>query len=130
MMDWKDVLGWNEREIEDVRLLGASYLRQGVYDTALVMFEALAAIDPANPYDLQTLGALHLQQGEGMKALDYLDRALKLDPTDAKIKLNRAKALFMLGYRRQGLLEARELQSAQDAEVASQASALILAYSS
>jgi Tfp pilus assembly protein PilF len=63
-----------------------------------------------------------------MQALDYIDRALKLDPQNLDARLNRAKALFMLGYRRQGLLQAMELEKCDDEKIASAASALILAY--
>ena len=77
-------------------------------------------------YDLQTVGALHLQMGNGLKALDYLDRALKMDPTHLLTQLNRAKALLMLGYKRQGLVQALALESAREKEIASQASASFL----
>jgi tetratricopeptide (TPR) repeat protein len=127
-VDWLEILGWSEEEIEDLRATGYSYIQQGVYSTALQFFEALIILDPANAYDQETLGALYLQTGKGLQALDQLDGALKLDAENLQTQLNRAKALFMLGYRRQGLLQAMELEKCSDPTIASQASALVLAY--
>ncbi len=129
-MDWMKELGWQERQINDLRTLGYSYIQQGVYAKALTIFEGLLVLAPDNAYDLQTLGALYLQLGDGMRALDMLDRALKYDPAHLKTHLNRAKTLFMLGYRRQGLLQAKELEHVSDPAIASQAKALALAYQS
>ena len=125
--NWQEILGWGEDELNDLRFVAYSYIRQGVYDVALTIFDALAALTTPSLYDLQTLGALHLQMGHGLKALDYLDKALKLDPNDLQTQMNRAKVLFTLGYKRQGLVQAMELQKAPDKEIASQASALLLA---
>lgn len=126
--NWLDVLGWGKEEIDDLRFVAYSYIKEGVYDTALTFFDALEVLIPPTSYDLQTIGALHLQIGNGLKALDFLDRALKLDPTHLPTQINRAKALFMLGYKRQGLAAALELEKLENKEVKEQASALILAY--
>ncbi len=126
--NWLEVLGWGNPEIEDLRFVAYSYIKQGIYDVALTFFDALAVLAPANAYDLQTIGALHLQIGNGLKALDYLDRALKLDPTNPLSQLNRAKALFMLGYKRQALAQAQELEKSLLPEISTQASALVLSY--
>lgn len=127
-MNWLEVLGWGEEEISDLRTVAYSYIKQGIYDVALTFFDAIAILAPPFPYDLQTIGALHLQIGNGLKALDYLDRALKLEPNHLLTQLNRAKALFMLGYKRQGLAQVLELEKCIEPEIASQASALVLAY--
>lgn len=127
-MNWLEVLGWSGEELEDIRYVAYSYIKQGVYDVALTLFDALSVLTPPSSYDLQTLGALHLQIGNGLKALDFLDRSLKLEPNHPPTQLNRAKALFMLGYKRQGLLQAMELEKAASPGIAAQASALILSY--
>ncbi len=129
-MNWQEILGWGEGEINDLRYVAYSYIKQGVYDVALTVFEAIAVLTPPTAYDLQTVGALHLQMGNGQKALDYLEKALKLNPNDIHTQMNRAKVLFSLGYKRQGLMQASALQHAQDPEIVKQASALLLAYSS
>lgn len=127
-MKWLDILGWSSAEIEDLRYVAYSYIRQGIYDVALTFFDAITVISPTTVYDLQTVGALHLELGNGIKALDFLDRALKMEPGHALTRLNRAKALFMLGYKKQGLTQIQELQKNLNPEIASQASALALAY--
>lgn len=127
-MNWQEILGWGTEEINDLRYVAYSYIKQGVYDVALTFFDALAVLTPPIPYDLQTIGALHLQLGNALKALDYLDRALKMEPNHHLSQLNRAKALFMLGYKRQGLVQSLELEKCEDKEIASQATALAMAY--
>ena len=127
-MNWLEELGWEKRELSDIRYLAYSYIRQGIYDTALTFLDAVTVLSPPIAYDLQTIGALHLQMGNGLKALDYLDRALKMEPGHFLSQLNRAKALFMLGYKRQGMLQALELEKCLDPEIAGLASALVLAY--
>jgi tetratricopeptide (TPR) repeat protein len=80
-------------------------------------------------YDLQTLGALYLQKGNNLMALNYLEKALKLDPHHAPTLLNRTKALFALGYKKQGLSQAKALEKNPETSIADQATALLLAYS-
>jgi len=126
-INWIEILGWNQEELEDIRFVGYSYLKQGLYTTATTFFEALIVLDPNNNYDLQTLGALYLQQGNNLMALNYLEKATKLNPTHAPTLLNRTKALFALGYKKQALLQAKALEKNPDEPIASQASALILA---
>ena len=128
MRNWMDVLGWGKNEGDDLRFVAYSYIKEGIYDVAITFFDALEVLVPPTAYDLQTMGALHLQIGNGLKALDYLDRALKLDPSHIPTQINRAKALFMLGYKRQGLVAAMELEKNENKDAREQASALILAY--
>lgn len=126
--NWLDVLGWSNEEINDLRSVAYSYIKEGVYDVALTLFDALGVLVPPTAYDLQTIGALHLEMGNGLKALDFLDRALKTDPTHVPTQINRAKALFMLGYKRQGIAVAMELEKHINKDVREQAAALLLAY--
>ncbi len=128
-MDWLQVLGWGKEQTEDLRFVGYSYLKQGKYEIALTFFEALVVLNPQNGYDLQTLGALYLELGRNLLALTYIERALKVDPTHFPTLLNRAKALFVLGYRKQALAQAKNLQQSPDPSIAGGASALLLAYS-
>ena len=125
---WLSILGWNAEELEDLRFVGYSYIKQGQYDIAIQFFEALVVLAPESTYDVQTLGALYLQKGNNLMALNYLEKALKLDPSHFPTHLNRMKALFALGYKRQAMMQARQLEKHADAGVASQAQALILAY--
>ncbi len=126
---WVDLLGWSEDEISDLRFVGYSYLRQGHYTTALKFFEALVVLCPKSVYDIQIVGALHLEMGDNLRALNSFDQALKLDPTHGPTLLNRAKALLVLGYQKQGLTQAAALENHEDPKIKGQAGALILAYS-
>lgn len=127
-VDWIDILGWGEEEINDLRFVGYSYIKEGHYPLAKKFFEALVVLQPESAYDLQTLGAIYLEIGDNMRALNYLDKALKHDPHHAATLLNRTKALLLLGYHRQGLAQAETLKENADKRVAGQAQALLLSY--
>jgi len=94
--DWLSILGWGTDELEDLRFVGYSYIKQGKYDIACTFFEALVILNPDSVYDMQTLGALYLQKGNNLMALNYIEKALKLNPKDLPTLLNRSKALFAL----------------------------------
>ena len=128
-LEWLSILGWSEEELEDLRFVGYSYLKQGKYDIATTFFEALVLLCPQSLYDLQTLGGLYLQTGNNLMALNYIEKALKIDPTHLPSLLNRTKTLFALGYKRQALAQARMLEKCAQEQIANQAQALLLAYS-
>lgn len=127
-IDWKQILGWGDTQIQDLIFVGYSYIKEGHYHIALRFFEALISLEPENLYCTQTLGALYLQTGNHLYALNYLDRALKINPSDAKTQLNKTKALFLLGYKKQALESAKTLSSHSDSFIADGATALLLAY--
>ena len=127
-VQWSDILGWDSDALEDLRYLGYAYLRQGKYEIARSFFEALTTFNHQNAYDLQTLGAIYLEVGKNLQALNSIEQALKLEPHHAETLINRAKALFALGYRRQALAQANSLLKDENIAIANQASALLLAY--
>ena len=127
-MNWLQYLGWSDKQLQDLRFLGYSYFSQGKFDIAINFFEGLLVLDNENVYDLQELGALYLEKGQSLKALDYLDKALKKDPSYLPSLVNKTKALFSLGYKNQGLALARSLLSCGDKTIENLAEALILAY--
>lgn len=128
-IDWISILGWNDEELSDLRFVGYSYIKQGKYDIAITFFEALVTLVPSSIYDMQTLGALYLQKNNNLMALNYIERALKLDPFHQPTLLNRVKVLFALGYKKQALTQAKELKKSKDLEIIDQAEALLIAYS-
>ena len=127
-VQWSDILGWDGEAIEDIRYLGYAYLKQGKYEIARSFFEALATLSGQNSYDLQTLGALYLEMGKNLQALNTIEQALKIEPNHSETLLNRAKALFALGYRRQALAQTNSLLKDANPLIGNQASALLLAY--
>lgn len=129
-INWREKLKWGDEQLEDLRNVGFAYIRQGKYDIALPIFEALYVMDPNSAYDTQTLGALYLQLGNPNKAFVFFDKALKLDDADQEaILLNLSKAFFMTGKTHEGLTLAHILKDEKNPYIANMARALVLAYS-
>jgi tetratricopeptide (TPR) repeat protein len=128
-VNWCDILGWKEDHLQELRIAGFSYLKEGKYDIAKIYFEALIVLDPENAYDTRTLGALYLIMGDLVAAIKMLDKALQLDPSHLGTRLNRTKALLYLGNIPEGLEEASKLTTCGEPVISSDAEALILAYS-
>lgn len=128
-INWQQKLGWNEENLDDLRNTAFAYIRQGKYDIAEPIFEALVVLNQDNSYDAQTLGALCLQLNNPAKALKYFDKALKIEADHGPTLLNVAKALFMLGKKEEGLRLVEILKNEPDFVISNTAKALILAYS-
>lgn len=129
-INWRESLKWTDEQLEDLRVVGYAYIRQGKYDIASPIFEALCVLDPESAYDAQTLGAIYMQTGNPNKALKSFDRALKLDADHSPTLLNLAKTFFMLGRKQEGLKLAHILKNEANPLISNSAKALILAYSS
>ena len=128
-INWKEILGWTDDHIEEMRVIGYSYLRQGKYDIALPFFEALTALDRDNLYDLQTLGALYVQMNQPLKAERYLNRALLHEEDHGPTLLNLMKSYFMSKKIEEGLRLANILKKDENPMIAGIAEAFILSYS-
>jgi tetratricopeptide (TPR) repeat protein len=126
--DWQELLGWGKTQINDIRYIGYSYLLQGKYQIALTFFEALAVLDPNHLFDLQTLGAINLEMGKNLEALNYFDLALKQHPNHEITLLNKTKALFNLGYKKQGVALARKLQASSNKKIKDSAEAILISH--
>lgn len=128
-INWAEILGWGEEQCQDLRFAGFSLYRDGRYEQAYTYFAALVELAPDSHYDHQTLGAIQLQLGNNEKAIEILDIALKMDPTDEITLLNKTKALLMIGKKNDALAIACRLQNSADPYLANDAQALMLAYS-
>ena len=128
-INWKDLLEWNENQLEDLRIVGFTYIKQGKYDIALHFFKALNILQPNNSYNLQTLGAIYLEMGKNLDALKYIDKSLKISPNHNLSLLNKGKALLSLGYKKQGLIQIKSLFNCGEDKISSQAKALEMTYS-
>lgn len=128
-VDWMNKLGWNEEHIEDLKMAGYAYIRQGKYEIALPLFRALVIVDPEDAYNHQTLSALYLQMGEPEKAMRYFDSALKLEGDHSPTMINLCKALFMLNKVDEGVRLANILKDDPNPAISNQAKALLMAYS-
>ena len=127
-IDWKEILGWQEDQIEEMKFFGFSYLRQGKYDIALKIFQALNILVPQDPYVLKTLGALLVTTQSPEKALDYLYKAEEMDPTDPQVKLNIAQSLLDLGQKEDALEKIKKLTSNKNKKIAGKAKALLMGW--
>lgn len=127
--NWREILGWNDQQLDELRLSGFSFLREGKYDKALLFFQTLSIIDPKSSYDAQTLGAIYLQMGQKEKALKSLDQALSLEPEHEPTLLNKAKTLLLLDRKNEAFTIARLLQGSRDLAISGDAAAIIAAYS-
>lgn len=128
-VDWCSKLNWTEENLEDLRMAGYHYLRQGKYEIARDFFEALVVLAPnSSSYDLQTMGALCLEMNEPVEALKWLDQALKLEADHTATLLNISKALLMLGKKQEALRLAKVLSKDKNLRIANLAKALLLAW--
>lgn len=128
-VNWREILGWNPDQLEELRFTGFTFLREGKYDKALLFFKALTVLDPSSAYDFQTLGALYLQLGKGDLALHTIQEALALDPSHEPTLLNKVKALLLVQRRHEALELAHALAKSGDLTISGDASALVAAYS-
>ena len=128
-MNWKQFLGFDNTQIDDLRYVGYSYIKEGHYHIAIRFFEALTILEPKSAYDFQTLGALYLQTNQLQYSLNYLERALRLEPTHELTMLNKLKALYLLGYQKQANKLADELIKSASLPIRTKAESLLLAYS-
>ena len=125
---WLEILNWSEKNINDLRIVAYSYIKEGKYDIALKFLNALKILSPNNVYEKQTIGAIYLQQGKSLDALTNFDEALKADPYHYPTLLNRAKALFSLGYKIQAKAQTYSLVHCKDKSIAKDAKALLTAF--
>lgn len=127
-VNWIELLGWTQDQLQELRFAGFSFLKEGKYERALLYFEGLVVLAPDSAYDRQTLGALYLQVNQLDKALAMLNAALQLEPTHEPTLLNKVKAQFLLGQREEAMAVAQTLSLSVNPQIAGDASALILAY--
>lgn len=121
-----NILGWQKDDLNNLQFIGFSYIKQGKFDIAKTLFEALEVLNPEDPYNLNTLGALYIETKEPYKALNVLEKALMLDPQNEISQFNKIQALLSLGFKKQALEVCQILSQAKDAILRSKAEALLL----
>lgn len=127
-VDWKEILGWSDEHVSQVRSIGFLYYKQGAYDIAATCFEALLIINPHALYELQTLSAIYIQMHRPQEALTLIDRALSIDPSHEPTLFNRCKALFALGDKNSALDIAALLEKSHDPFIAKTARAYLQSF--
>ena len=129
MINWCDVLGWNEDHLSELRFLGYLYVKEARYEEARQFFEGLALLDQRGTYDLRMLGAIYLLKKDYPKSIEILTSVLEKEPDHMGAQLNLAKARLYQGEREAGLALLKKLQSCPQKNIAGDAEALVLAYS-
>lgn len=128
-LNWLEIMGWDEGYLDQLRSTAFLYIRQGKYDIAKDYFHMLTVIDPEQSFDLQTLGAIYLQEDNPSLALGYLQKAKSLDPGNWTISLNYIKAMLSMGYQQESINLIEEfLRGCKDPFLRSDAEALKMAY--
>lgn len=128
-LNWLEILDWDEEYLDNLRSMAFLYLRQGKYDIAKDFFHTLTIFNPSNSFDLQTLGAIYLEESNPTLALGYLQKAKQLDPKNNTITINQIKSMLMLGYREEAFrLIDSFVQTCTDPFMVSDAQALQMAY--
>lgn len=122
-----NVLGWNQEDLNNLQFIGFSYIKQGKFDIAKPLFEALEVLDPHNCYNLNTLGGIYIETKEPYKALNALEKALSLEPDNENYQFNKIQALLSLGFKKQALEASLLLAQGKDPILKSKAEALLLA---
>jgi len=92
-------------EMLEMAVIGFSMYEQGRYDDARVIFDALCALDPREPYYRTALGAVYLAQENLEQAEQLFNEAIRLNDREIASYVNRGEV-----YLRQGKI----LEAAQD----------------
>jgi len=77
--------------------LGVYYLYQGAYPQALNQFSTVLKASPLHVKTLQKMAELHLETGEGAKALDFIEKALSHSPQKPDLYITKGFILLSLG---------------------------------
>ncbi len=100
----QELHGISGPEMLEMAVSGFAMYEQGRYGEAKVIFEGLAALDPAESYYRTALGAIHLAQEKFDEALAEFDEAIKVNDKDLAAYVNRGEVRLRKGM----VLEAAE----------------------
>jgi putative PEP-CTERM system TPR-repeat lipoprotein len=81
---------------------------------AMSWAERAVGLAPSSPAALDTLGMLHVEQGNPQKGMEYLARVRSLAPHRKDLRVNYAIGLLRVGRTDDGVAELRELASSQE----------------
>ena len=83
---------WTSEEIYMLADRGYGFYRQGSYQEAVVIFEGLIAIDPANAYCRSALAAISMAMGDTHRAVSELSQILSRNPSNHEARARRCEA--------------------------------------
>ena len=93
--------------------LATAYEAAGDHPQAMAMWNRLSAARPNSAQPLQRIARLHIAAKEFDKAVDFMQRAAKLAPSDLVVGHEFVAALALAGRNEDALKEARRYQTAQ-----------------
>lgn len=67
---------------------GDGFAQSGKFDQAIAKYEEAIDIAPFDPITMMSLGVCYAESGKGRKAVEVLEKALKLDPGNDRIRGN------------------------------------------
>jgi putative PEP-CTERM system TPR-repeat lipoprotein len=93
-----------------LQAVGAIQVAAGNYSLALDSFAKLAALQPESPIPQALIAFAYVKAGDGQRALDALDRALKIKPDFFSAQLAAARLHYQLGNKEAAMRMARDIQ--------------------
>jgi len=81
-----------------LELLGAEYVKQGLFDQALPLLTRAVAVNPRAPKSLYAIGVAHLKLNNTTEAVEWLKKSVGMDP-------NNPNVFMMLGLAHGGNLD-------------------------
>jgi len=93
----KEVGGLSDEDVQGMLQMAWMFYSQGKLESAEVILQGVAAIDPDNRLVWGALGALYCRQNRHEEALAALNKAVALNPDEISNYVNRGELLFKLG---------------------------------
>ena len=93
----RELFALNDQTIQALADHGYMLYENGKYRKAAVVFEALSAFDNANPNYQKILGSIYQLQGHWDAAYYRYTLAVKSQPNDIPLLVNRGEVLLKLG---------------------------------
>ena len=103
-----------ENSLTLLTLKAANALSMNDKDGAMIMLSEVVAKDPLNGSALLTLGGYYLQENELVKALDYYNRASKVEAVQVDALLGATRVLVKKGKYLQAINRLKEAQAIKE----------------
>ena len=95
---YEQIIKRDSNNFQVLNLIGLTYQQMGQEQEGLIAFERALKVDKNQALTHFSAGACALKLGQFTKALDHLNNALSLAPSDYQILVNKAIALHKLGF--------------------------------
>ena len=112
-LTYKNTLN-QENSLTLLTLKAANALSMNDKDGAMIMLSEVVAKDPLNGSALLTLGGYYLQENELVKALDYYNRASKVEAVQVDALLGATRVLVKKGKYLQAINRLKEAQAIKE----------------